>query len=152
MRGWLGEVYCTMCEKQESVSHLFFTCYIAKQIWFWMALSQNYFPYWQSIKDVLEFALSLSPLMRKSFLIALSAVCWALWKHRNQIIFKSANHTSIRNLICLILSLVNYWAGGFNLALVCAMKQWLPENLDMIPLQMVPPALPLTMGHDSLTE
>jgi zinc-binding in reverse transcriptase len=32
MRDWLGEVYSTMCEEHESVSHLFFTCCIAKQI------------------------------------------------------------------------------------------------------------------------
>jgi zinc-binding in reverse transcriptase len=133
-RGWLGEVYCTMCEEQKSVSHLFFTCHIAKQIWFWMCISRNYFSYWNSIKDVIEFVLSLSPLMRKSFLIVLSAVCWALLKHRNQLIFKSSTHTSTRNLIYLILSLINYWAGGFNLALVRAMKQWLPDYLDMIPL------------------
>jgi hypothetical protein len=88
-----------------------------------MGISQNYFSYWHSIKDVIEFALSLSPLMRKSFLIALSAMCWALWKHRNQLIFKYATHTSTMNLTCLILILVNYWAGGFNLVLVHAMKQ-----------------------------
>jgi hypothetical protein len=117
-----------------------------------MGISQNYLSYWHSIKDMIEFALSLSSLMRNSFMIALSVVCWDLWKHKNQLIFKSAIHTSTRNLICLILSLVNYWAGGFNLALVRAMKQWLPENLDMIPLQMVSPSLPITMGQDSLTE
>jgi hypothetical protein len=34
---------------------------------------------------------------------------------------------SIRNFICLILSLVNYWLGKFN--------TWLTENLKLISLQ-----------------
>jgi hypothetical protein len=67
-----------MCAEQESISHLFFICHIAKQIWFWMCLSQNYFYNWHSIEDVLEFALSLPLLRQKSFLIDLCAVRWAL--------------------------------------------------------------------------
>jgi zinc-binding in reverse transcriptase len=140
-RGWEGEIQCTICNKQESISHLFFTCHIAKQIWFWMGLCQNYFLQWHSIEDVVEFALALPLLRRKSFLIVLCAVCGALWKHRNNMIFRDSTHTSIRNLICLIISLVNYWAGGFPITLVHKVKQWLPENLDMISLQMVAPAL-----------
>jgi hypothetical protein len=77
-------------------------------------------------------------------------VCWALWKHRNNIVFRASNHTSTRNLICLIISFVNYWAGGFSIALVHKVKQWLPENLDMIPLQVVAPALQLSVIDDHL--
>jgi zinc-binding in reverse transcriptase len=29
-KGWLGELNCTMCDEQELVSHLFFTCHIVK--------------------------------------------------------------------------------------------------------------------------
>jgi hypothetical protein len=138
-----------MCEEQESIAHLFLTCYVARQIWFWMSLSQKYFSHWHSIKDVVDFALSLPFLRRQSFMIALCAMCWTLWKHRNIIVFKSSSHTSIRNILCLIMTLVNYWAGRFSIALVRRMKQWMPENFDMIPLQEVPPALALPMGHAS---
>jgi hypothetical protein len=42
---------------------------------------------------------------------------------------------SIRNFICLILSLVNYWLGKFNIALARNMNTWLTENLKLISLQ-----------------
>jgi hypothetical protein len=60
------------------------------------------------MRDVLEFAISLAPLLQNSFLIVLSDVCWFLWKHKNSIMFNSFSFTSVRSLICLILSLVNY--------------------------------------------
>jgi zinc-binding in reverse transcriptase len=30
-KGWLDDTTCTMCSEQELISHLFFTCHIAKQ-------------------------------------------------------------------------------------------------------------------------
>jgi zinc-binding in reverse transcriptase len=110
-RGWNKDLHYTMYSEQESISHVFFICHMAKQIWFWMCQSQNYFIHWHTMKDVLEFALSLSPLLQKNFLIVLSAVCWSLWRHKNSIVFNSTRFTSDRSLICLILSLVNYWVG-----------------------------------------
>jgi zinc-binding in reverse transcriptase len=32
--GWVGDLQCTMCTEQESISHLFFNCHIVKQVWF----------------------------------------------------------------------------------------------------------------------
>jgi hypothetical protein len=36
---------------------------------------------------------------------------------------------------------MSYWAGGFSIALVRKMNMWFPENLEMIPLQVMVPAL-----------
>jgi hypothetical protein len=58
--------------------------------------------------DVLEFANSHSMQLKNSFFIVLNAVCWSLWKCRNDIIFNHKSMSTIRNMICLILSLVNY--------------------------------------------
>jgi hypothetical protein len=63
-------------------------------------------------------------------------------------VFNSSNITSIKNLIYLIISLVNYWAGMFSIALVRKMKMWLPENFELIPLQVMAPALQLTMDSE----
>jgi hypothetical protein len=98
-----------------------------------MGYSQNYCMHWQNMQDACVFVMSLSSSMRQSFLIVLSVMCWSIWKHRNDIVFQSVGHTSVRNLICLIISIVNYWSRGFSIALV---HIWLPENMELIPLQV----------------
>jgi hypothetical protein len=80
---------CTMCPCQEFVAQLFVTCHIAKQVWFWLGHYQSYFTHWRSIQVVLDFSHSLSVQLRNSFLIVLNAVCWSLWKCRNEIVFRN---------------------------------------------------------------
>jgi zinc-binding in reverse transcriptase len=133
-RGWSDLDLCTMCSSQESMAHLFVTCRIAQQVWFWLGYCQSYFTHWHSFRDVLDFTHSLSLHLRNSFLIVLSAVCWFLCKCHNEIIFRNSNAPTIRSLKCLISSLVNYWPGGFGVALLHKIKTWLPESLDLIPL------------------
>jgi hypothetical protein len=112
-----------------------------------MGYSQNYFMHWHDMQDVCDFVMSLSSSMRQSFLVVVSVVCWSVWKHRNGLVFQSVGHTSVRNLICLIISVVNYWSGGFSIALVHKMHMWLPENMEMIPLQVRRP-VPQLVGEN----
>jgi hypothetical protein len=86
--------------------------------------------------------------IEQSFLFAFYAMCWSIWKHRNNIVFNSSTITYIRNLICLIISLMNYSVGGFSIALVRKMKMWLLENLEVIRLQVMTTVLQLTMDSE----
>jgi hypothetical protein len=101
------------------------------------AKSKPYFMHWNTITDVISFVMSLQAPIRVGFLIVMSGVCWALWKHRNVIVLNNTVHTSSRNLIHLILSLVQYWSGQFPERLKQMVQYWFPESLDTIPIQMV---------------
>jgi hypothetical protein len=89
----------------------------------------------------MTFALSLSGKMRRSFLVISSATCWCLWKSKNEIIFRHATVPTIRNMICLVLSMVHYWSGCKGKKVEAGLRTWLPEDLDMIPLQALAPVL-----------
>jgi hypothetical protein len=76
-----------------------------------------------------------------AFLTILSAVCWSLWKCRNDIVFNDKHVGSNRNLLIVICSLLHYWSGLGKKDVQGLMKQWMPEDLNMIPLQALPPVL-----------
>jgi hypothetical protein len=63
---------------------------------------------------------------RTSFLIVLNGVCWSIWKQRNNVIFNESRIISMRTWVCLILSLIAYWAGGFKRVMKSALNIWLP--------------------------
>ena len=67
-------------------------------------------------------------------------MCWTLWKHRNEICFQSYNIKSIRSLIILIISLVDYWTGHTKQRVQDAVGDWLPTDLDVIPLRTWAPS------------
>ena len=62
-------------------------------------------------------------------------MCWTLWKVRNE---SSINHKevpTIRNIILLIISLVEYWTGHVTKKVKEATFDWLPTTVEAIPLR-----------------
>jgi hypothetical protein len=135
-----------MCDETETVSHLFLLCNFAQQIWFWMGTCQQYYIYWNKFSDIMAFAATLSGNMHKCFLVVLSSVCWSLWKHRNLMVFEKVAASSVRNQVLLIIFMVHYWTWHCKDVIKRGVQVWLPEDLDLIPLQVVGPALALAHG------
>jgi hypothetical protein len=84
----------------------------------------------------------------RSFFIVLCAVCWALWQNKNNIVVRECHAQSMRSIICLIISLVNYWSGQFGAAVVPYIQHWLPGNMELIPIQVLSPLSRITSGTD----
>jgi hypothetical protein len=84
---------------------------------------------------VISYALSLSDSYKEAFLVVVCAVCWSIWTLCNKISFQNGSSVTNRNLIILICSLVNYWAGNFSVGVAVKnkLKFWLPDSMDMIP-------------------
>jgi zinc-binding in reverse transcriptase len=140
-RGWQGVPTCCFCSKYETMDHLFVQCEFVRQIWFWMGICQDLSIYWYNLEDVLTYAQSPPRKERTAFLTVLSAVCWSMWKYRNNIIFKDKQGNTIRNLIILICSSLNYGSGLFKREEQVLIKNWMLQDLDMIPLQCISPVL-----------
>ena len=143
-RGWGGELKCSFCPDSESAIHLILHCSIAKQIWFYMGECQNMIHIWVSFDDVFDYVHSLNGSEKYAFLVVFSAVCWVIWKTRNDCTFRSVTIPSIRNMILLTCSLVHWWTGLARGEVQKLVNRWLPLDFDVIPLQVVQPQLLLT--------
>lgn len=142
-RGWEGDTTCPFCTQEETVKHLFLQCPVAKQLWFWLGCNQLYYTNWNTFQEVLEFALSLPKHSQTAFLIIFSAVCWTLWKHRNEICFQQYPPKQPKSILYLIISLLLYWSGGKKTkpAVQEEAHKWIPDEdiLDAVPLRMILP-------------
>ncbi|XP_078175205.1 uncharacterized protein LOC144568710 [Carex rostrata] len=76
IKGWVGDPKCQFCLHNESIDHLFITCTLAQQIWFWLGKTQLIMQSWTTWDSILAFAYSLDVIDRTGFLIILSAVSW----------------------------------------------------------------------------
>lgn len=140
-KGWQGSPVCMFCHQLESVDHLFLTCTVAKQVWFWMGKSQFFFfTQWNTMEDIIEFSFTLSKSEQQAFLMVFSAICWTIWKHRNELCFQNAQPKSGRNIIFLTISLLHYWLGNKKTKEKTKeeVHKWMPdeETLETIPLRV----------------
>lgn len=132
---------CQFCDLEETSNHLFFSrCFYAQQIWQWMGDCFHYYQNWRSIADVIHFVMSLPKMKRTALLIVACAVIWSIWKHRNDLCFNNNRIYSARSVILQILSLVSYWTGTAKEELQVAIQEWVPLELDEIPLQVLVPS------------
>lgn len=67
-----------------------------------MGKCQDQFYQWHSMKDVIQFALTLNKTNRTALLIVASAVIWNIWHQRNQLCFKHIIVHSCRTVIFLL--------------------------------------------------
>jgi hypothetical protein len=135
---------CSLYDINEYVSHIFLTCAIAQQVWYWLGQCQLYFGQWTYFDGIIGFATALKESSKTSFLVVLSALCWALWTNRNSLVFNQSSTSSMKNIICLIMSFFNHWSGVMRNSETRMMHLWLPHELDMIPLQMLAPVTQLS--------
>lgn len=134
IRGWVGDHTCQFCSYAETVAHLFLTCSLAQQVWFWLGKSQNYMHTWTQFDNIVTFAMQLLVTKRLVFLVVLSVVCWTLWKHRNARCFTNCRVNSARTLILQIKSLFCYWSGNIREGVQEEIEGWMPVLEDVIPL------------------
>lgn len=142
IRGWVGPLNCQFCSYDETIDHLFLNCTLAQRVWFWLGKSQDYMQQWHTLDDILTFALSMTTIQRQGFLLVVSAVCWTLWKHRNERCFDHCHVKTARSIIFLIKSLLCYWAGNTSEVVQMEVGAWLPILEDATPLNQF---LPLEM-------
>ena len=61
---------------------------------------------------IIIFAVTLPKHEKTAFLMVLSALCWTIWKHRDELCFQNAHLKTGQNIIFLIISLLKYWLGA----------------------------------------
>ena len=86
-RQWQGDRKCCFCSSDESIQHLLFDCHFAKFIWRIVRVSFNLIPP-TSVHNLFTCWLEgINRKLKSHILVGASAICWALWLTRNNIVF-----------------------------------------------------------------
>jgi len=86
-RKWQGDPCCVFCDGEESISHLFFQCPIARIVWSVVAkcFRANNIP--NNLAQCWNWCEIWLPFGKKFHAWGIGAICWAIWKSRNRTCF-----------------------------------------------------------------
>jgi hypothetical protein len=96
---WKGIMTCCFCNRNESIHHLFFDCYIAKNIWriIYLALKIE-MPV--NINHIIgSWASNCGLVYKKLLFTGISALFWSIWLTRNEVAFNQKPIPSIVQVI-----------------------------------------------------
>ncbi|CAN6182020.1 unnamed protein product [Urochloa humidicola] len=84
---WHGNLSCSFCAQNETIQHLFFDCHLAKFIWRIVQVCFNLSPP-TSVDYMFNGWLSgINRKLKSQILAGASAMCWAIWISRNDVVF-----------------------------------------------------------------
>jgi hypothetical protein len=86
-RQWQGDKKCCFCYSNETIQHLLFDCHYAKFIWRIVHVSFNLKPPTSVHNLFISWLEGLNKKMKSQILVGASAICWALWLTRNEVVF-----------------------------------------------------------------
>ena len=110
-RGWKGDKHCVLCGKDETIDHLFFSCSVARLIWNLVrcAFDLKHIP--RDLNDCLGNLLRNFQLdNKKLILVGTSALLWAIWKCRNDIVFERKKITDPMGIVEIMCGWISDWA------------------------------------------
>jgi hypothetical protein len=108
----VGDFSCPCChESAESSLHLFIYCDVALRVWAgvfaWLDLP---FSLPHNLFSLLSFfTFNGGKSIRKGLCMVWSAVVWALWRHRNSIVFENGSVNSAEVLDGIMVSAWKWW-------------------------------------------
>lgn len=86
-RNWQGNKMCAFCSQQETIQHLFFNYHFAKNLWRVVQCTFNIDTPTSVGHLFNDWACSVGSRLKKFMLVGASALCWALWTCKNDIVF-----------------------------------------------------------------
>ena len=110
-RNWNGDPSCYFCHQPESVTHLLFTCSVAKVVWATITtcLGANDIP--TSFQQSWKWCEKWIPKGKQFFAVGIAAVCWSIWKMRNKICFEGKKFHNPIEIVFHACALTKFWAG-----------------------------------------
>jgi hypothetical protein len=97
---------CVFCSEPESVQHLFFDCFVARNVW---QAASCFFgkQIGSSIGNIAQFW--VVEKKHAAFNSICAAVLWSIWKLRNDLIFNGVTWLSFKQMWWIILRTVRKW-------------------------------------------
>lgn len=109
-RQWKGDPTCYFCHFPKSVTHLLFTCSVAKIVWATIAtwLGATNIP--TSFDQSWKWCGRWIPNGKQFYAIGVAAVCWSIWKMRNKICFDGKILHNPLEIVSHVCALMKFWA------------------------------------------
>jgi hypothetical protein len=105
-----GSKKCAFCSRDETIQHLFFDYRVARFLWTLVSISFGLQPP-RSIRHIFRNWLLGADAKTKNFiLIWVSALCWALWLCRNNIVFEKSPMFTYMQVLFRATHWLRFWA------------------------------------------
>ena len=109
-RNWNGSKFCCFCMKNETIQHLFFDCHFAKFVWRALQYSFGFLPP-SSVSHLYGNWLGgLHSKLKRIVFVGASAVCWAIWLSRNDMVFDKTPSKSYMQVLFRATHWFRFWA------------------------------------------
>ena len=109
-RLWKGCTKCVFCGEQETVEHLFISCPLARLIWRTVYFTYD-IPPPMNVTNMFGNWLNGVDRQSKAIIrIGVSALCWSIWRCRNDIIFNKRKFFHFLQVIHMMVHWVQLWA------------------------------------------
>jgi hypothetical protein len=113
-RKWVGSFVCQFCPNDENINHLFFTCPMAAYIWSTISTVLGVFTRPSCFTQYFWWITKILPVGSNLHIVGIVALCWAIWKTRNNACFEGKLISSPLGLICYMCAFLRYWEGLQN--------------------------------------
>jgi hypothetical protein len=110
-RKWIGSFTCQFCPADETITHLFFTCPMAAYMWSTISTVLGVFTRPSCFTQYFWWIAKVFPVGPNFHIVGIAALCWAIWKTRNNACFEGKLISSPMGLICYMCAFLRYWAG-----------------------------------------
>lgn len=112
-RDWKGNLKCCSCSSLETIEHLFIQCHFARFIWNTIHITFGIQPP-SSTHDLFgSWLAGFRRAFRNQICVGFSAICWAIWLNRNDMVFNCAK----ANTFMQVIFRATYWARSWSLLL-----------------------------------
>jgi hypothetical protein len=103
---WQGDHWCSFCNLDEYIMHIFFDCFLARYVWSLIAwvIGAECRP--SSISQYWDWGMKYMPKHTNLHMVGLAVICWAI--SQQHLLWKEKNRSPIE-IICLASSFVKYW-------------------------------------------
>lgn len=108
-RNWSGNASCAFCVKTETIQHLFFECHHAKFLWRLCHIALGILPP-RGVSDMFGGWVQQGGSTNSLFLLGAAGFCWALWLHRNDVVFEKSRPKSFLQVLFRGIHWIRYWA------------------------------------------
>ena len=109
-KNWDGSHKYYFCNCNETIQHLFFDCHHAKILWRVVAVATGLPPPSSVAHMSSTWLLDIDPTQRKLILVGVAALCWAIWRCRNDICFNNVRYTSFLRALFRRAYWLRFWA------------------------------------------
>ena len=86
-RNWQGSPKCCFYHHDETISHLFFQCKLARSIWSVIQVASNLYPPRSVANTFGNWLRGIDPTYRILIRVGAIAIIWSLWLCRNDMVF-----------------------------------------------------------------